>query len=106
MCLRGGVMQTFWAFGFAGGYWLLMAELFPLATRPLAASLLTGCVMLTYGVTSLMAMPMVCTVQLGLLLFYAGGSLLMLVRCRKAVQHQMHRQLHIMFLKPENSSEA
>jgi hypothetical protein len=71
--------QTFWAFGFAGGYWLLMAELFPLATRPLAASLLTGCVMLTYGITSLVAMPMVCTVQMGLLLFYAGGNLLMLV---------------------------
>lgn len=66
--------------GVAGGYWLLMAELFPLATRPLAASLLTGLVMLTYGVTSLVAMPLVCTVQLGLLLFYAGSNLLMLVR--------------------------
>jgi hypothetical protein len=74
------LLQSSYVAGFAGGYWLLMAEVFPLATRPLAASLLTGFVMLTYGITSLLAMPLVCTVQLGLLLFYAGGNFLALVR--------------------------
>jgi hypothetical protein len=56
-----------------------MAELFPLSTRTLAASVLTGLVMLGYSLASLVAMPLVCTVQLGLLLFYVGGNLLMLV---------------------------
>ena len=61
-----------------------MAELFPLSTRSLAASVLTGLIMLGYSITSLVAMPLVCTVQLGLLLFYVGGNLLMLVSAAAA----------------------
>lgn len=85
--------QASYTFGMGGGYWLLMAELFPLATRTLATSMLTGVVFLMSAVTSLFALSWVCSMRSGLLLIYAGGNVALLVG--RPVMLELHQLRHV-----------
>jgi len=67
-------------FGIAGTYFLLSVELFPLATRSLAASLATSLANLFSAVTAMFALHWLCTIEESLAITYAIGSFLLLVR--------------------------